>query len=59
MRRRAAQLLIRMGIALFVMALVVRLADTTQASRAGDDLALVTSAAVVVVGALFARFGPD
>ena len=59
MRRRVAQLLIRMGTALFVMAVVVRFDDTTRASRVGDDLALVASAAVVVVGAVFARFGRD
>ena len=52
-------MLMRMGLALFVMALLVRFAEPTQTSRGGDDLALATSAAVVVVGALFARFGRD
>ncbi len=49
----------RMGMALFVMALLIRFAEPAGSSRAADDLALAASVAVVVVGALFSRFGRD
>ncbi len=59
MQRQAARLLMRMGMALFVMALLIRFAEPAGSSRAADDLALAASVAVVVVGALFSRFGRD
>ena len=47
------------GIALLVMALLVRLAEPSRASLAGDDLAVLASGLLAILGAAVARFGPD
>ena len=58
MRQQAARLLVRLGLALFIMAALVRPFEITRADLTGDDLALLASLAVVIVGALFVRWGP-
>lgn len=55
----ASRLVMRMGIALLVLAALVRFAEHTQAALAADDLALIASALLVLVGGLVARFWPD
>lgn len=49
----------RMGIALFLLAFLVRFTEHSTADLAADDLALIASALLAVAGALVARFGPD
>jgi hypothetical protein len=48
-----------MGVALLLLAALARLAGHTQADHAGDDLAIIASGLLMIVGALVARFGPD
>jgi hypothetical protein len=57
--KSAARLMMSMGIALLVMALLVRLAEPSRADMVGDDLAVAASAALAALGALVARYGPD
>jgi len=59
MVKSAARLMMSIGIALLVMALLVRLAEPSRADMVGDDLAVLASAALVALGALVARYGPD
>jgi hypothetical protein len=59
MTRTAARLVMRMGVALLLLAALARLAGHTQADHAGDDLAIIASGLLMIVGALVARFGPD
>lgn len=59
MTRTTARLVMRMGIALFLLAFLVRFTEHSSADLAADDLALIASALLAVAGALVARFGPD
>ena len=59
MTRQAARLAMSIGIALLVMALLVRLAEPSRARLAGDDLAVLASGLLAILGAAVARFGPD
>jgi len=43
------------GLALLIMSLLVRLANLSAADQVGDDLAIVTSALVVLLGAVILR----
>lgn len=54
--KAAARLMMAMGGALLFLAVVIRLAPLTHANLVGDDLAIMASAAVIVVGALFYRY---
>lgn len=51
------RLFVAIGLTLLVMSLVVRLASLSRADRVGDDLAVISSAAVVLVGAVASRHG--
>jgi hypothetical protein len=51
------RLFVAIGLTLLVMSLVVRLASLSRADRVGDDLAVISSAAVVLVGAVASRYG--
>jgi len=45
------------GLALLLMSLLVRVASLSKADQVGDDLAIVSSAAVALVGAAASRYG--
>lgn len=51
----AGRLMMTMGIALLFLALVVRLAPLTKANLVGDDLAIIASALVILVGLVCSR----
>ena len=51
------RLFVSIGLTLLVLSLVVRLAHLSKANQIGDDLAIITSALVVAVGALASRYG--
>lgn len=55
----AARLLIKLGVAMLILSLLVRLANLSKANLVGDDLAILATAAVIVLGVLLARFGSD
>ncbi|MHB2027282.1 MAG: hypothetical protein ACYCPT_00510 [Acidimicrobiales bacterium] len=59
MKKQAARLLVRLGLALFIMALLVRPFEPSRADVVADDLAVLASLAVVLVGAMFVRFGSE
>lgn len=52
-----ARVLVRFGIALLTLALLARLGDLSAANQIGDDLALLTSGATIILGAGYLRFG--
>lgn len=58
MSRLAAKGLLRAGIAMFLLCVACRLAITTQSGLVGDDLALIACGGLIVVPALYLRFGP-
>jgi hypothetical protein len=51
------RLFVAIGLTLLAMSLVVRLASLSRADRVGDDLAIISSAAVLLVGAVASRYG--
>jgi hypothetical protein len=55
MLKVAGRLMTTMGIALLFMALVMRIAPMSAASRVGDDLAIIASAAVLLIGVIATR----
>lgn len=57
--RQIARLAMGFGVALLFMALVVRLAEPSHTSLAGDDFAIAASALLALLGAVVTRFGPD
>lgn len=44
---------------MLILSLLVRLANLSKANLVGDDLAILATAAVIVLGVLLARFGSD
>ena len=44
---------------MLVLALVARLSNLSRANLVGDDLAIMATGSVVLLGVLLARFGPD
>ena len=57
--KTSARLLVRLGAAMLVLALVARLSNLSRANLVGDDLAIMATGSVVLLGVLLARFGPD
>ena len=57
MTSSVGRLFVAIGLTLLAMSLVVRLASLSRADRVGDDLAVISSAAVVLVGAVASRYG--
>ncbi|HVX46063.1 MAG TPA: hypothetical protein VHC49_19390 [Mycobacteriales bacterium] len=53
-----ARLMMTMGTALLFLALIIRLAPLTPANAVGDDLAIIASALVIVVGFVCGRRAP-
>lgn len=51
------RLFVSIGLTLLVLSLLVRLAHLSSANRVGDDLAIITSALVVAIGAVASRYG--
>jgi hypothetical protein len=57
MMRQSALMLVRLGLVLLALAVLVRpIPMPSRADLVADDLAIVASLAVVVVGAVCARF---
>ena len=57
MTSSVGRLFVAIGLTLLAMSLVVRLASLSRADRVGDDLAIISSAAVLLVGAVASRYG--
>ena len=57
MTSSVGRLFVAIGLTLLAMSLAVRLASLSKADRVGDDLAVISSAAVVLVGAVASRYG--
>jgi hypothetical protein len=56
MSRDVARILIRLGVILLILASLARLGGLTKANLIGDDLALLSSAGTILVGAAYLRF---
>jgi len=56
MTRLTAQMLLRFGFILLIMALLLQLGGLHEASRIGDDLAVLASLGVIATGAAYLRF---
>ena len=54
MRQAYAQVLVRIGMTLLMLAVLLRLVGMSKADLVGDDLAIISSLAAVAVGAAFA-----
>jgi hypothetical protein len=57
MMKAVARMMMTLGLVLLLLALLVRLAALTPANLVGDDLAIVASALVIMVGGLYVRYG--